>query len=237
MTDEPDPDPDDGPDDGDEVGAESESGTDEAEEPGTGGAEESPGDAGTGSDAPLSDVADRTGEDPAGPGDGGDRTGEAGGDPGSAAGSEAPADAGERALSSSRADEGQPELPPGEDEDRAGPLAEIATAVDRRRSGDPGDRDLEDLFTEESVGDVDSEALWDRLEDDSFAGDADPGRRDVRVVSKRAYCQGCPHFSEPPAVRCAHEGTEILELVDVDHVRVVDCPVVREDERLGGVRE
>ena len=56
--------------------------------------------------------------------------------------------------------------------------------------------------------------------------------RDVRVIEKRTFCQGCRYFSDPPTVACSHEGTEILELVDVDHFRVVDCPMVAEAEQL-----
>ena len=57
--------------------------------------------------------------------------------------------------------------------------------------------------------------------------------RDVRVVEKRSFCQGCQYFSDPPSVDCSHEGTEILELVDVEHFRVVDCPMVAEAESIG----
>jgi hypothetical protein len=46
------------------------------------------------------------------------------------------------------------------------------------------------------------------------------------VVPKRSYCERCEFFSAPPSVRCTNPGTEILELVDYEHFRVVDCPVV-----------
>lgn len=48
------------------------------------------------------------------------------------------------------------------------------------------------------------------------------------VVPKRSYCERCPHFSEPPAVGCTNPGTKIHELVDVEHFRVSNCPVVEE---------
>jgi hypothetical protein len=50
--------------------------------------------------------------------------------------------------------------------------------------------------------------------------------RDEVVVSKRRYCEGCRYFTEPPETACEHPGTDILELVDVEHFRVADCPVV-----------
>ncbi|WP_135821062.1 hypothetical protein [Halostella litorea] len=117
------------------------------------------------------------------------------------------------------------------------PLGDLAARVAERRE----ERDAAaeaDLFTEQSAADVDRDRLWEQITGDD-AADAPPEdrveERDERVVSKRSYCQGCEHFSEPPDVRCGHDGTEILEVVDLDHFRVVDCPVVREDELLGKV--
>lgn len=54
------------------------------------------------------------------------------------------------------------------------------------------------------------------------------------VVPKQSYCEQCPHFSEPPTVACTHPGTTIHELVDLQHFRVSDCPVV-EEQRTGRV--
>ncbi|MHC3437373.1 hypothetical protein ACYJ1Y_04540 [Natrialbaceae archaeon A-gly3] len=50
------------------------------------------------------------------------------------------------------------------------------------------------------------------------------------------YCRRCEHFSAPPEVACENEGTEIVELVDLETFRVIDCPVVLNDERLDGNR-
>lgn len=110
--------------------------------------------------------------------------------------------------------------------------------------GDDADGDVdaavEGLFTEVEVADVDDEAVWDAL----TAGESPPGvdgngagdRGDDEVVEtdagegtvvpKGTYCQRCEHFSPPPQVSCGNPGTEILELVDVEHFRVRDCPVV-----------
>jgi hypothetical protein len=67
------------------------------------------------------------------------------------------------------------------------------------------------------------------------SSDDEGADRAERVVEKRSYCQGCEYFSAPPEVHCTHQGTEILEAVDMEHFRVVDCPVVAEDEELENV--
>lgn len=94
--------------------------------------------------------------------------------------------------------------------------------------------DLEDLFTEVETSDVDAGAVWDALGGDgrrpvrsgASAPLGEPSATDEAVVTKASYCQGCEHFSAPPEMHCDNPGTDILELVDVRHVRVRNCPVV-----------
>lgn len=86
------------------------------------------------------------------------------------------------------------------------------------------DRDPEDL----------DDGVWERMDRADADAAAVPGKRHVDV-NKHAYCEGCEYFSAPPDVACSHEGTEILEFVDVDTVRVVDCPVVAERTALQDV--
>lgn len=111
-------------------------------------------------------------------------------------------------------------------------------------AGDDADADLDaavdELFTEVEVETVDDEAVWDALTAGESPPDVDgngAGERDGdevvetdagegTVVPKGSYCQQCEHFSPPPEVSCDHPGTEILELVDVEHFRVTGCPVV-----------
>lgn len=115
----------------------------------------------------------------------------------------------------------------------AAPLSDLAAEVGRRRDAD----DLENAFEEMDVPDVDAERLWEQLVeggDDAvvFSERVDGERdRDVRVVPKRT-CQNCPYFADPPDVACTHDGTDILELVDVDHHKVADCPMVVDDDAL-----
>ncbi|MFP8952530.1 hypothetical protein ACLI4Z_06085 [Natrialbaceae archaeon A-arb3/5] len=121
------------------------------------------------------------------------------------------------------------------DESRPDPLADLASRA-RAQSDEPSDEDrLDDLFDSESVPDIDSDRLWSQLEDDdgvdtSFL-DAD---RETREIDKHQYCHRCEHFDEPPSVGCRNDGTEILEFPSLETVRVVNCPVVLEEERLEG---
>lgn len=48
------------------------------------------------------------------------------------------------------------------------------------------------------------------------------------VVPKDRYCQGCRFLSDPPDTRCLNPDTEIVEMVDSEHFRVRNCPVVAE---------
>ena len=109
------------------------------------------------------------------------------------------------------------------------PLGEVAATVDDRRSREDT---FQGLFAEEDVPEIDAEVVWQQLEAGGPAEPVPPDDHEERVVAKDEYCESCEHFSTPPEMHCTHDGTEILELVDVEHVRVVDCPVVRENEEL-----
>ena len=121
-------------------------------------------------------------------------------------------------------------------------------------AGDEADVDLDDAFERMDVGGVAEEDVWESLDDDAAGGDGPVGefggagpetsRTDAglggrfgdarggveHVVSKRTYCQQCPHFSAPPEVACEHEGTTIVEAVGFDEFRVRDCPMVEDDD-------
>ena len=127
------------------------------------------------------------------------------------------------------------------------PLADLTERINRRRQRGEADAQFEDAFETVEVGEMDTDAVWDQLssetaepavDPESDGDDRHPTRetREIRVIKKRTYCQGCEHFATPPEVGCTHEGTEILELVDSDHFRVADCPIIAEAERLAGER-
>lgn len=100
------------------------------------------------------------------------------------------------------------------------------------RQGDPF-QGLEDAFSEVDVEGLDPDAVWEELTSAQSRGSiSDSGKRTYAEVSKHAYCEGCEHFSKPPDVHCTNEGTEIVEFLDTETVRVVDCPVVTERAQL-----
>ena len=109
--------------------------------------------------------------------------------------------------------------------------------------GETGEGTDGDPFDRMDVEAIDEEAVWESLEADdgepidASATDAgveaervkrdDPGaERPEHVVEKGAYCQRCRFLSAPPEVRCTHDGTEIVEVVDSERFRVRGCPMV-----------
>jgi hypothetical protein len=108
-------------------------------------------------------------------------------------------------------------------------------------TGEPDEWDdeaapLDDAFEQMDVGGPAEEDVWESLdadaETDAFDGSASvPGEGDAEhVVSKRTYCQQCPHFTSPPEVACTHEGTTIVEAVGFDEFRVRNCPMISEED-------
>jgi len=97
--------------------------------------------------------------------------------------------------------------------------------------------DPDDAFERMDVAGPAEEDVWESLDADAEWADAlgeaasvSGGGDTEHVVSKRTYCQQCPHFTPPPEVACAHEGTSILEAVGFDEFRVRNCPMVSEED-------
>lgn len=137
-------------------------------------------------------------------------------------------------------DSGQPDGPDSNQESRpVDVVTDPFSDVDVSR-GDPFES-TDTPFEREAVNGVDPDEVWERFTADAESvdtGDADSRENeDVVEVSKHSFCERCPHFSSPPAVECGHDGTSILEFVGTEHVRVANCPVVRERRELGEVRE
>lgn len=112
------------------------------------------------------------------------------------------------------------------DSDGSDPFDELGPA-------DSGD--LDDAFERMDVGGAAEEDVWKSLDSDAEVADAGvadaPGEGDAEhVVSKRTYCQQCPHFTPPPEVACSHEGTSIVEAVGFDEFRVRNCPMISEED-------
>ena len=125
------------------------------------------------------------------------------------------------------------------------PFAELGPGVDGDAPNIEGDGPDEgatvdsgdDAFERMDVAGPAEEDVWEFLDADAEGTDAFgdaafvSGRGDTEhVVSKRTYCQQCPHFASPPEVACAHEGTSILEAVGFDEFRVRNCPMVSEED-------
>ncbi|ACV47472.1 MULTISPECIES: hypothetical protein [Halomicrobium] len=97
------------------------------------------------------------------------------------------------------------------------------------RDGDPFGGG-ESAFEQVDVGEIDADAVWESIDDDREPEVPEESR--YAEVSKHAYCEQCPFFSEPPEAHCTHETAEIVEYLDMDRVRLFDCPVVAEREDL-----
>jgi hypothetical protein len=100
------------------------------------------------------------------------------------------------------------------------------------REGDPFES-VGDAFTEMDVEGVDADEVWEKLSTSERQGSVSQQQgRTYAEVSKHSYCEQCEFFSDPPEIDCSHEGTEIVEFLDMETVRVVDCPVVAERKEL-----
>lgn len=108
------------------------------------------------------------------------------------------------------------------------PLEDLVQEVEEQQK----DEEVWESFEEQEVEEIGY--LWDRIENEDAnteTGDSSEKER-VDVVPKADYCAGCPHLSDPMDMECTHEGTEILELVDVESVRLRNCPVVEQHETI-----
>lgn len=112
------------------------------------------------------------------------------------------------------------------------PLEDLADEVRSDWREDLGEV-AEDAFIEVEVDEIDRESIWAELEGVAETSFDHTGENEERVIPKRSFCHRCRYFAEPPDMSCTHEGTEIIELVDMDHYRVLDCPIVLEYERTG----
>lgn len=112
------------------------------------------------------------------------------------------------------------------------PLSGLADAVAERREGS-GDDLFEATFAEQSFEDLSEGSVWEDVDDAGgfefgTIGEVIEEDEETFVVAKRNFCERCRYFSSPPAVSCTHDGTDIVEFVDKDHVRVRSCPIVEE---------
>lgn len=114
-----------------------------------------------------------------------------------------------------------------EEPDDMPPLSDLSG-----REGNPFEG-VDDAFESVDVEQVDPDLVWQELTSAESRGSVgEAQKRTYAEVSKHSYCEQCEHFSEPPDVHCTHEGTEIVEFLDMETVRLVDCPIVTAREKL-----
>ncbi|MFB6083525.1 MAG: hypothetical protein ABEJ94_04690 [Halorientalis sp.] len=109
------------------------------------------------------------------------------------------------------------------------PFAEFSTP---RRDEDE-DEDPFDAFESAGVDGIDPDAVWEDLQ----RGGPEIEERTYAEVSKHRFCEKCEHFSPPPEIECTYEGAAIVEFLDTETVRLLNCPIVAEQRALeaGGV--
>lgn len=121
---------------------------------------------------------------------------------------------------------------------------ELADILDGRDE-EATDPDADELFTEMSVDDVDTDAVWDAVlseeeeaetvevpTEETFiadsATDVSEGAAETEhIVPKKKYCESCRFFTSPPDVGCTYEDSAIVEVVNTTEFRVRNCPVVQ----------
>jgi hypothetical protein len=100
-------------------------------------------------------------------------------------------------------------------------------------NGEAAEAEADEIADPDATPDVATDEIGPDPEDDVESIPREDEGSDVarpdHVVPTRSFCERCRYFSEPPEVDCSHEGTEIVELVDIDHFRVRNCPMVDED--------
>ncbi|GCF12685.1 hypothetical protein Harman_06200 [Haloarcula mannanilytica] len=88
----------------------------------------------------------------------------------------------------------------------------------------------ESAFERVDVDHIDADKVWAEIAEDGDSEDLSESR--YAEVSKHRYCEQCEHFSEPPNARCTNDGTEIMEFLDMETVRLLNCPVVAEQHEI-----
>jgi hypothetical protein len=122
-----------------------------------------------------------------------------------------------------------------------GPFDELGVDPDaelgeRTPASDVPEDPFEEMDVEMGVG-TEADADWERLLDPEEAvetperGQNGEGIENEATVQKSLYCEDCEHFSDPPETACTYPGGEITAVVDMEHFRVRNCPVVERRRR------
>ena len=135
-------------------------------------------------------------------------------------------------------DGAEPPSAPGETVE--GP-AEAPVADEAFEEVDVDDLDTDEVWTDIAEGTSDDTPVTSDDQTDNTPVTSDDQTGDTPVtpddqtdeeetveVSKHAYCENCRFLSEAPEIHCTHEGTEIVEFIDMETVRLSNCPIVAE---------
>jgi hypothetical protein len=126
--------------------------------------------------------------------------------------------------------------------DTSGDQDPLAAPDDGEEGSELAGSEMDEAFDDMAVDDVETDEVWsDVTEGDDESLPAETAPADERVdgasiaeVSKHDYCESCEYFSEAPEIHCTHDGTEILDFLDMETVRLSDCPIVAERKGLEG---
>lgn len=105
-------------------------------------------------------------------------------------------------------------------------------AFERERPRTGTESDPLSAFDDVGADEIDPEDIWERLSDRDGEFEA-PDEKVFYEVSKHKFCERCEYFTGPPDTRCTFEGAEIVEFLDMETVRLVNCPIVAEYRQLG----
>ena len=97
------------------------------------------------------------------------------------------------------------------------------------REGDPFGEG-ESVFESVDVESVDPDEVWESLDEEPAQSPVEESR--YVEVSKHRFCEQCEHFASPPNAHCTSDEAEIIEFLDMETVRLLNCPVVAEQREL-----
>jgi len=131
----------------------------------------------------------------------------------------------------------------GTDSDVAGGQDPLATPDTGDNESELAGPEMDEAFDDMAVNNVETDEVWSEVTegDDEETLPAETAPADERAdgssiaeVSKHDYCESCEYFSEAPEIHCTHDGTEILDFLDMETVRLSDCPIVAKHKGLEG---
>jgi hypothetical protein len=111
-------------------------------------------------------------------------------------------------------------------------FTEMETSRRDRSVGDE-EGDPFEAFESPDVDEIDPDEIWERLSRTEGEDHVSFDEKVYYEVSKHRFCEQCEYFSAPPETACTYEGADIVEFLDMDTVRLVNCPVVKEYRELG----